>query len=39
MAAAKAKDVKLAEWVEEHLVAALEAEGRDISFLSDLGGK
>lgn len=38
MAAAKAKGVKLAEWVEEHLVTALEAEGRDISFLSDIGG-
>lgn len=39
-AAAEARnDMHLAEWVEEHLVAALEAEGRDISFLSDLGGK
>lgn len=35
MAAAKDKGMKLAEWMEFHLVAALEAEERDTSFLSE----
>lgn len=38
MAAAKAKGMKLAEWMEFHLIAALEAEEQDVSFLSDIGG-
>lgn len=37
--AAAAKGMKLAEWMEMHLVAALEAEGRDTSFLRDTGLK
>jgi hypothetical protein len=32
-AAAAAKGLKLAEWMELHLVVALEAEGRDTSFV------
>ena len=39
MAAAKAKKMKLAEWMEFHLVAAMETEGRDTSFLSDVRGR
>lgn len=35
MGAAKAKGMKLAEWMEFHLVAALESEDRDTSFLSE----
>ena len=38
-AAAEAKGMKLAEWMETVLVAALEDEDRDTSFLSNLGGK
>lgn len=33
MEAAKARQIKLAEWMQEHLAAALESEGRDTSFL------
>lgn len=35
MAAAKEKKMKLAEWMEFHLLAALESEGRDTSFMSE----
>lgn len=38
-AAAAAKNIKLAEWMEMHLAAALEAEGHDTSFLQDIGLK
>ena len=38
-AAAAAKGMKLAEWMEMHLVAALEAEGHDTGFLQDTGLK
>jgi hypothetical protein len=38
-AAAEAKGMKLAEWMEFHLVAALEAEERDTSFLSNIGAR
>jgi hypothetical protein len=31
--------MRLAEWMEMHLVAALEAEGRDTGFLQDTGLK
>lgn len=39
MAAAKEKKMKLAEWMEFHLLAALESEGRDTSFMSDTRGR
>lgn len=34
MAAAKSRDMCLAEWIEIHLLSALEAEGHDILFMS-----
>jgi predicted HicB family RNase H-like nuclease len=37
--AASAKGMKLAEWMEVHLVEALETEGRDTAFLQDTGSK
>ena len=37
-AAAEAKGMKLAEWMEFHLVAALESEEQDTSFFANIGG-
>ena len=37
--AADAKKMKLAEWMELHLIAALESEGQDTSFLDNMGDR
>ena len=37
--AAKAKGMKLAEWVEFHMADALESEGHDTSFLTSGGSE